>query len=120
MGVEPTLDQEAGRATVLKTANPVGSHGHHTASLRRDPTNKRPAACSNTRYSPCPVDATVSVQPVSSSIPSSICAANPVATRSPLASTCRSAYVPRVGERCTYSTRLLRSTTQYSLTPPLA
>jgi hypothetical protein len=25
MGVEPTLDQEAGRATVLKTARPTGT-----------------------------------------------------------------------------------------------
>jgi len=59
-------------------------------------------------------------QPVTSSTPSSMCGAKPAATRSPEASTWRSAYVPRAGERCTYSTRLLRSTTQYSVTPPLA
>jgi len=35
MGVEPTLDQEAGRATVLKTARPTGTRPPPWGAWRR-------------------------------------------------------------------------------------
>ena len=42
MGVEPTLDQEAGRATVLKTACRVILRCFHGASLRHQMEFKAP------------------------------------------------------------------------------